>query len=33
VFVSHDLASRVRSLSVDASSDASDHQAVVITLG
>jgi endonuclease/exonuclease/phosphatase family metal-dependent hydrolase len=32
-FVSQDLAPRVRSLVVDASSDASDHQALVLTLG
>jgi endonuclease/exonuclease/phosphatase family metal-dependent hydrolase len=32
VFVSEDLAPRVRSLTVDAASDASDHQAVVLTL-
>jgi len=32
-FVSADLAPRVRSLKVDASSDASDHQALVLTLG
>jgi endonuclease/exonuclease/phosphatase family metal-dependent hydrolase len=33
VFVSEDLAPRVKSLEVDAGSDASDHQAVVLTLG
>jgi endonuclease/exonuclease/phosphatase family metal-dependent hydrolase len=33
VFVSDDLAPRVRGLRVDASSDASDHQALVLTLG
>jgi endonuclease/exonuclease/phosphatase family metal-dependent hydrolase len=33
VFVSADLAPRVRSLAVDSSSAASDHQAVVLTLG
>jgi endonuclease/exonuclease/phosphatase family metal-dependent hydrolase len=32
VFVSDDLAPRVRSLTVDATSDASDHQAVIVTL-
>jgi endonuclease/exonuclease/phosphatase family metal-dependent hydrolase len=32
VFVSDDLAPRVRSLTVDSTSDASDHQAVVLTL-
>jgi len=32
-FVSADLAPRVRTLTVDASSDASDHQALVLTLG
>lgn len=33
VFVSDDLAPCVRSLAVDGTSDASDHQAVVLTLG
>ena len=33
VFVSADLAPRVKALAVDAGSDASDHQAVVLTLG
>lgn len=33
VFVSEDLAPRVRALAVDASSDASDHQAMILTLG
>lgn len=33
VFVSEDLAPRVKSLEVDATSDASDHQALVLTLG
>ncbi len=33
VFVSEDLAPRVQALRVDASSDASDHQAVVLRLG
>ena len=32
VFVSEDLAPRVVALQVDATSDASDHQAVVLTL-
>jgi endonuclease/exonuclease/phosphatase family metal-dependent hydrolase len=32
VFVSGDLAPRVRSLEVDATSDASDHQAVIVRL-
>ena len=32
VFVSEDLAPRVRSIKVDATSDASDHQAVVVRL-
>ena len=32
VFVSADLAPRIRACDVDASSDASDHQAVVLTL-
>jgi endonuclease/exonuclease/phosphatase family metal-dependent hydrolase len=33
VFVSEDLAPRVQSLAVDAASDASDHQAVMLRLG
>jgi endonuclease/exonuclease/phosphatase family metal-dependent hydrolase len=33
VFVSEDLASRVRGLEADATSDASDHQALVLDLG
>jgi endonuclease/exonuclease/phosphatase family metal-dependent hydrolase len=33
VFVSDDLAPRVKALQVDASSDASDHQAMILTLG
>jgi endonuclease/exonuclease/phosphatase family metal-dependent hydrolase len=33
VFVSEDLAPRIKALQVDASSDASDHQAMVLTLG
>ena len=32
VFVSEDLAPRVRSVTVVATSDASDHQALVLTL-
>lgn len=32
VFVSEDLAPRVRALAVDATSDASDHQALLLTL-
>jgi endonuclease/exonuclease/phosphatase family metal-dependent hydrolase len=32
-FVSEDLAARVTSLEVDATSDASDHQALLLTLG
>jgi endonuclease/exonuclease/phosphatase family metal-dependent hydrolase len=32
-FVSHDLAARVQSLAVDATSDASDHQALILSLG
>jgi endonuclease/exonuclease/phosphatase family metal-dependent hydrolase len=33
VFVSDDLAPRVRAVQVDATSDASDHQAMILTLG
>jgi endonuclease/exonuclease/phosphatase family metal-dependent hydrolase len=33
VFVSQDLAPRVQSLEVDATSDASDHQALILKLG
>jgi len=33
VFVSDDLAPRVKALAVDAASDASDHQAMILTLG
>lgn len=33
MFVSEDLAPRVRSFAVDAGSDASDHQAIVLELG
>ena len=33
VFVSDDLAPRVRDLRVDATTDASDHQPVLLTLG
>lgn len=33
VFVSDDLAPRVEALHVDATSDASDHQAMILTLG
>lgn len=33
VFVSEDLAPRVRALAIDAASDASDHQAVMLRLG
>lgn len=33
VFVSDDLAPRVKALAVDATSDASDHQAMILTLG